>query len=262
MSSEPEETALRIQASDGVSLAAILATPTGKAVGGALLVHGITVEKNEDGFYTRLAALLAESGVQSLRFDFRGHGESQGRPQDMTIAGEVRDLTAAAEHMRSLGWPRLAIVGTSFGAGVAIMATAQNPRAVSALALLAPVLDYRRTFLQPETEWASEWFTPEALAQAKATGELDLDGFPLGVDLLKEFETLDAGKVLATLSVPTLIVHGSDDTMVPYGVAQEVARSCSHAKFLPIAGADHGFEAFEEAVFTEVTTWILEHLRG
>ncbi|MDD9823960.1 MAG: alpha/beta fold hydrolase [Gammaproteobacteria bacterium] len=260
MSTEPKQSTLHIRTSDNISLAAILSTPFGKASGAALLAHGITVEKNEGGFYTRLATLLARRGIQSLRFDFRGHGESGGRPQDMTINGEVQDLIVAANYLHSLGWIRLSVVGTSFGAGIASLAAKRKPDWISSLVLLAPVLDYRRTFLQPETEWASEWFTPDTLARAKATGELDLDGFSLGYELLKEFETLNPGQVLTTLSVPTLIVHGTDDTMVPFDVAQELAWNCGHARFLPIKGADHGFEDSEEIVFAEVANWILKHI--
>lgn len=261
MGSERQETEIRFSSSDGVSIVGILSTPSKNAKGAALLAHGITVEKNEGGFYNRLAGLLATQGILTLRFDFRGHGESGGRPQDMTISGEVEDLIAAAQYLHSRGWPHLAIVGTSFAAGIAILAAERSPQTISSLVFLSPVLDYRRTFLKPETEWTEEWFTPEALRQAESLGELDLDGFPLGCALLKEFGTLNPGEVLSRLSVPTLIVHGTEDTMVPFDVAQAVARKCGHVRFLPIVGADHGFEGDEDTVFGEVTRWILEHLR-
>lgn len=245
---------------DGTRLCGILVTLDKAERVGAVLAHGITVEKNEDGFYTRLAKVLAEARVPSLRFDFRGHGESDGEPSEMTIKGEIEDLAAAIDHVQELGWKRVAIVGTSFGGGVAVLYAYHHPDKVSCLSLLSPVLDYGRTFLNPETEWAQEWFTHEALRRAKTTGVLDLDGFPLGAKLLDEFKELNPGTTLLNLAVPALIIHGSDDSMVPFQVAKAVGSRYAHGRFISIQGADHGFEGYEECVFEEVRKWVVDHL--
>jgi hypothetical protein len=47
------------------------------------------------GFFARLALGLAAAGVASLRFDFRAHGVSEGRQEDVTLAGIVNDILAA-----------------------------------------------------------------------------------------------------------------------------------------------------------------------
>ena len=254
------EKKVKIESQDGTPLCGILLSDPRCTKGVAVLAHGITVEKNEGGFYTKLAKVLADGGLQSLRFDFRGHGESGGRPEEMTIQGEVEDLEAAVSHVRELSPKRLSIVATSFGAGIAILYTERRPETVSSVVLLAPVLDYNRTFLAPETEWAQEWFTEEALKRAKENGTLDLDGFPLGRKLLEEFKVFDPGEVLLRLTVPTLIIHGTDDSMVPYDVARRIGSKYIHGRFLSIEDADHGFEGSEDRVFSEVKRWILEHL--
>lgn len=251
---------VELTSKDGTALCGVLVRPEKSRKGTVVLVHGITVEKDEDGFYTELAGVLVQSGFESLRFDFRGHGESGGSPTGMTIQGEVEDLTAAVEYLRKSGPDRVAIVGTSFGAGIAILYSQIRPETVSSLSLLSPVLDYKRTFLMPETEWTKEWFTEEAFKQAERTGTLDLEGFLLGRDLLDEFKILNPRDELLTLTVPTLIIHGTDDTMVPYDVAREVGSEHSHCRFLSVEGADHGFEGFEEMVFSEVRQWIQKHL--
>jgi predicted alpha/beta hydrolase len=70
---------------DGLHLAGTFLAPV-DARQGAILVHGGGVTREEGGFFTRLAAGLAETGVASLRFDLRGHGESEGRQEDLTLA--------------------------------------------------------------------------------------------------------------------------------------------------------------------------------
>lgn len=245
---------------DGINLCGLLTSPGKNSKGAVILSHGITVEKNEAGFYTKLAKLLAENDLTSLRFDFRGHGESSGKSWEMTIKGEIYDLEAAVKVLQSKGFKKIALIGTSFGAGIVTLYARRYPSMVSSIALLCPVLDYKRTFLEPETEWAQEWFTPETISNAAKTGKLNLDGFQLGNDLLKEFRRFKPAETLLKLKVPALIIHGTGDSMVPYSVAKYYGERYHRGTFLPIKGADHGFEGFEKRVYTEVAKWILKHL--
>jgi uncharacterized protein len=60
-----------------------------------VLVHGGGVTREEGGFFTRLASGLGEAGVASLRFDLRGHGESEGRQEELTLAAILNDILAS-----------------------------------------------------------------------------------------------------------------------------------------------------------------------
>ena len=55
---------------------------------------------------TKLAAGLSEAGIASLRFDLRGHGQSDGRQQDLTLASVANDILAAIAHL--IDRPKLA----------------------------------------------------------------------------------------------------------------------------------------------------------
>lgn len=247
------------RSADGIDLCGVVEKSKKEPHSLAVLAHGITVEKHEGGFYSRLAKCLSKRGVKSLRFDFRGHGDSKGKPEEMTISGEIKDLDAAVRFLAGKTNSKVAIVGTSFGAGIAILYAARFPRNVSSLSLLCPVLDYQRTFLEPETEWAKEWFHPKALKDVARTGFLQLDQFRLGAPLIQEFRRLHPGETLLTLKVPTLIAHGTDDSMVPYSVAKHYGSKYKFGRFVSIPKADHGFEGFEKKVYSEVAQWITEH---
>jgi alpha/beta superfamily hydrolase len=84
-------------------------------------VHGGGVTREEGGFFTRLAVGLAEAGIASLRFNLRGHGESEGRQEDLTIAGILGDVRAAIAFVRSQsGADRVALLGASSAAASAV----------------------------------------------------------------------------------------------------------------------------------------------
>lgn len=247
---------MTFESADGVSLSGIYRSVEGSPKAGVVLAHGILVEKNYGGFYPALATALAKDGLESLRFDFRGHGESEGRLEEMTIAGEVEDLATAVRFLRSRQAPHVGIVGTSFGAGIAVIYAAQARRTPFALALLSSILDFRRGFLEPETPWAKKWFTPTALAAAYARGTLDLAGLSLGIALVREFEAVHPAKALRDLTIPVLMVHGAQDPIASFPAAHDTAQSSPGVKFVRVDGGEHYFEGSEVRVFREVSKWL------
>ena len=62
----------------------------------ALLLHGFTGTKVEaHRMFVKLSRALADHGIASLRFDYRGSGDSAGEFEDMTIRSEVADSLEA-----------------------------------------------------------------------------------------------------------------------------------------------------------------------
>ncbi|MBO7488097.1 MAG: alpha/beta hydrolase, partial [Bacteroidales bacterium] len=66
-----------------------------------LLMHGIFSSKDINPMPT-LAKELAARGIASVRFDFDGHGKSEGRMQDMTIEKELADAKAVWDYVKAL----------------------------------------------------------------------------------------------------------------------------------------------------------------
>lgn len=87
---------------------------------------------------TRAAASL---GLSTLRFNFRGVGDSPGEHDHGQ--GEVDDVLAALTFAREqLGWSTIYLGGFSFGAGMACLAACQQPEAVNGLFLVAPAVHH------------------------------------------------------------------------------------------------------------------------
>lgn len=142
---------------DGLRLAGTYVAPTTPPTSVAVLVHGGGVTREEGGFFTRLADGLAAGGVASLRFDLRGHGESDGRQEELTIAGVLNDIHAALAQVRTLASPApVHLLGASFGGGICGFYAARNPGAVAKLVLVNPLINYKKRFIDDKPYWTDD----------------------------------------------------------------------------------------------------------
>ena len=117
----------------------------------------------------RASQALARSGFETLRFNFRGVGLSEGRYDEGR--GEVEDFRAAmAEAERAAGLP-LAAGGFSFGAATALKAAGGDPRVETWIVAGLPIV----------TESGRGAPLPEAPALF-ITGERDTFGPPRDVE--------------------------------------------------------------------------------
>lgn len=234
---------LRVHTVDGFDLAAVLTR--GRTNDLLIWMHGISVDKDEYlGFFREGALWFADRGHSSIRFDFRGHGESSGTPLDFTVVGQILDTRAILDlAQQQLGAAaRLHIVAASFGSPPAIFAAQRYPKAVHTVSLIAPVLSYERTFLQPETEWAKEIFSRDRLEELDKTGRLYFDeSFYVGQHLVEEMRLIHPVTALGQLKQKVLVVHGDRDSMVPYDATATACRGLEHVRLVTLEGADHGF---------------------
>ncbi|MDD5181864.1 MAG: alpha/beta fold hydrolase [Candidatus Nanoarchaeia archaeon] len=212
-----------------------------------VLCHGITVDKDEGGMFTELAHKLAEVGLAVFRFDFRGHGESQGNSIDLTITGEKTDVESAVKFLQKLGYERFGICAASFGGGSSLLYTAEHQDIIKALCLWNAVIDYHG-FLNPELPWPKENFGPEQMNHLNEKGYLEVGErkFRLGKAIFKEMLEIEPHKVLKDIRIPVLFIHGNKDTYVPYEDSVLYSKIPPVSKLITIEGADHGFHEKKE----------------
>jgi pimeloyl-ACP methyl ester carboxylesterase len=221
-----------------------------------ILLHGITTHRDEyASFFVRIADSLSANGISSLRLDFRGHGESTASTREFSVASQVLDTISAIDWWNARESTPLHLLGCSFGAPPAIFAATLRKSAVVSLILVCPVLDYKRTFLQPTTEWASEIFNARALDRAYRSGSLSMsEGFEIDVKLLVEMELIEPAKALQGLRIPTLLIHGEMDSMVPVFLSAEIAAPLDHVDLLVVPRMDHGFMDIDDEFGTGDTS--------
>lgn len=233
---------------DGLRLSGTLALPD-SARQAAVLVHGGGVTREEGGFFTRLAAGLVQAGVASLRFDLRGHGESEGLQEDLTIAGILSDVRAAIGRLRAeAGVRRVALLGTSFSGGICGYYAAQHPDDLATLVMLNPLLNYKKRFINDKPYWQDEQISDNAGRELLAQGYIaHSPTFRLGRALLNEVFYLRPHSVLADIRAPTLIVHGTKDTFIPVESSRWAAEQLTaEHQLIEVDGAQHGFAVHDD----------------
>ena len=84
-----------------------------------ILSHGFSANYT---YYDGLSEELNRNGFSTLRFDFNGHGRSDGEQTDMNVMNECLDLMAVIKYVKSLGYRHISLVGQSQGGVVTSMA--------------------------------------------------------------------------------------------------------------------------------------------
>lgn len=244
----------------GHRVASALTTPDGDTDTIAVLCHGFLSGKNSSTNKT-LTRILTERGIATFRFDFFGHGESDGPFEQITTTLAVDQAKAALDLVRQKGYRRIGLMGSSFGGLVATLTAGQRTD-LACLALKCPVVDFAEE-LRLE-------FGEADMVQWKATDTVpDIMGGPNRVALRYAFYE-DCVRRIAyesarSITAPTIIVQGDQDEHVPLHQSQRLYVALQvkkHMEVLP--GADHQFTKGED--FTRMTTaiadWLTEHLRG
>lgn len=245
-----------ISSLDGTRLACDVHLPP-QAARSVVLVHGGGVDRHEGGFFDRLARDLVAGGVACLQVDLRGHGESDGRREDLTLAAVGNDVRAAVLHLASqVGSGGSAVVGASFSGGVCAMLAARHPDLIDRLVLFNPLLDYKKRFVDEKDYWHEDVLDAAMAVRLAADGSLaHSPTFPLGAALLNEVFWWDVRAALPNVAAPTLVVHGTRDTFIPVESSRAAVATlrCPH-RLVELDGAQHGLAEPDDPTYQHPRT--------
>ncbi len=158
-----------------------------------------------------LARALHARGFGVLLVEYRGYGESRGASP--TEEGLYLDAECALDMLaqRGVGPERVVLFGASLGTGVAAE-MAQRGRGA------------RLVLVTPYTS------IPGLVSDAAP-------GVPARLLVADAFDTLGKAE---DIRIPTLVIHGDADEIVPFWMGERVAGAIRGARFERVPGAHHG----------------------
>ena len=229
---------------------------------GVLLCHGISSSKDEGGFYIELANNLNSQGLSTLRFDFRGHGDSAISSYSATIAGMICDLHQVIGYM-SENYKDITIVAASFGASILLLLMQKfNLPSITRIILLNPVTNFNNTFISLKSEWSKSFFPKGGL-----NGVL-ISTSPIRITVRHLMSPLMALELFyyhpentaGEISIPTLILHGQKDKIVSIEDTRKF-KDCNCNGIIKLKEyeiASHGLEEEKEDVFHMIASFVKE----
>ena len=184
-----------------------------------------------------IADSLCQHGIASIRFDFNGHGQSEGEFVDMTVPNEIEDAQKVFEYVRDLRYvDGVALVGHSQGGVVASMLAGQlSADDIAAVALMAPAAVLRDDAIRGNTMGAT--YNPlDAPEYVELYG-----GCKLGRNYITSAFRLPIYETAAKYTGPALIVHGTADRVVPYTYGIRYHQLWKDSEYVELDDHDHGF---------------------
>jgi hypothetical protein len=218
-----------LETSDGLKLHGWF-VPAAHASGVVLFLHG-----NAGNISHRLdsIAIFRELGLDTLIIDYRGYGQSQGKPSER---GTYLDAEAAWHYLvnsRGVAEERIIFFGRSLGGGVAAWLANQ----------------YRPAALIIESSFSS------ALDMARKLYPI------MPVRLITRLE-YPVSEYVSRLQCPLLVVHSRDDEIIPFTMAEAIYNSAAEPKSLLEIWGDHnnGFLLSRDRYLSGLNEFIQENL--
>ena len=237
----------------------------------------------EDGFVDE----FVKRGCSVVRFDNRDVGRSSriDQPGDGRAAYDLADMANdAVAVLDAVGWDRADVLGQSMGGMIAQQLAVDHPHRVRSLVslmsstgnpnygratpeayqgLLRPAPPEEPAWLDHRVETERLWASPgmwdpdrvRAKGQALLDHGIDVDGANRQYQAIVASGNRDGA--LETVAAPTLVIHGSADTLIQPDGGRHTADVIPNAVYLEIDGLGHDLPPeFWDRLATEVTTFI------
>ena len=230
-----------VTTSDGIALDGWFFSPVGPARAVMVLVHGKDINRQH---FSGAARRFVDEGVAVVAFDQRAHGRSTGEyvTYGAKEVGDLRLVIDAALQKWGRDLP-VVLVGESLGAAVALQTAAVEPRvravvAGASFADLTTVVDDH---------------APAILGKAGKAKAIEV------AEREAHFHIADISPERAALhiTVPTLLLHGSEDTYLPLRHSLRIYENLAGPKELVrLEGVDHIGVLLSDQAWTQIDRFV------
>ena len=237
----------------GLTLRGVLEKHTDGPAPLVLMLHGFggCMDARPGGWFQAWSDVLTAAGLATLRFDFNGHGQSEGRFRDMTVFSEIEDAAAFLQYAMTLpDVTEIYLLGHSQGGVVAGMLAGYYHDAVKKLVMLTPAAALKTDAIKGTCFGVK--YDPQRIPEVVPLGQNALGGL-----YFRMAQTLPIYEVTGQFVGPALaILGGADRVLDPQTIRRygETMPSCRVAEF---ATLDHGLGGKEHDEAVKMVTEFL-----
>lgn len=251
------EKKIYFQNSKGDKLCGVIINPSGsKERPIIVMAHGFSTSKNSASL-TAISEKLNNNSISTLRFDFYGHGESEGSFEDITVSEAVDDILQAIRYLKSKGYKKIGLMGSSFG-GIASIMAASETNDLYVVALKSPVSDYEtKEVIVKSEEELEEWREKGYRYYVSGDGRKLKLNYSFFEDAVKN----NGYEAAPRIQAPTLIVHGDNDESVPYEQSVKLSKIIPNCLLHTVRGAGHQYDKPEhwDEMLQTITNFVVEY---
>jgi uncharacterized protein len=178
-----------------------------KLMGTVLLFHG-----NGGNVGSQFASLvpLVRAGFQAMVFDYRGYGNSPGKPSQERV---LEDGLAALDYIRTrpdVKGTKLILFGQSLGGHLAVVVATQKQEFLHALILEGAFTAHEEIAIYRARK---DYFAPRFLTRWCVRSKYD------AIDMIDR------------ITIPKLIIHSTEDKTIPFYMGKELFNKARDPKF-------------------------------
>ncbi len=255
---EPSEIPLTLTGLGHTPVPTILTNPPYPTKRAVILCHGFLSDKHSRT-NRRLTELLIPEGIATVQFDWYGMGDLREHFPHLTLHQCLDQLEAVMTFLSEQGFSSLGLVGSSFGGFMAILAASRFPT-LRAVGLKCPVVDFSESLrLEFGEAGMAAWQHTNLIPNVLGGREL----IPLHYAFFEECLTYDGYERASRITVPTRVVHGGQDALIPYPQIVRLLDSLPGPKdlrLLPEAGHQFGRPEDFGIMTTLLSQWMVEHV--
>lgn len=241
---------------DGLKLVGDLTTPSAKPPWPTIIMcHGFSSSKDSKS-YTGLERRLLVLGIASFRFNYRGHGQSEGDWKNLTISGIVEDITSAIDyllknHKDIVEKDKLILYGGSFS-GLPVIAVASKDKRIKYLICRSGVIDAKKRLerFYNIKKWKEKGYVKSPTNQPKLK--------KFSYSLYRDSLEYNGFKLAKKIKIPTLLLHATKDVNVkPFHSIELFKNLNSKDKTLKlIKGVNHWYHGKRREMQQTMVDWI------
>ena len=244
---------------DHGQLSAVIQTPDGlQKFPLVILCHGFNADKDYP-LMKILADDLESAGIASIRFDFNGHGQSEGDFQAMTIPNEISDAKKIFDFAKKIpNVTNIGATGHSQGSIVAGMLAGElGAKKIRAVVLFSLTDKVRDDVLCGELFGVKfdALNPPEYIELPTPDGTCRV-----GREYIVTLQNLSVYETAAKFTGAALMIQGTDDTLAP-NVCDLRKKFFRRGEIELVERADHAFTGKEQAAAQIATKFFVRHLK-